>query len=237
MKKISSLVVILTLLFNSGCGSMTVSLWKKGRYQEVIKSYLVSDKSNKVVFLGQKYHYIFDDSSGTIRKLLLWSGKRKLTITIVAFEATSPTDVTSQIIISGLAAPQSNPLDDQIMSSKEVSFLKKLQFSGSSDSINYYTRYEKKITLTGNRYLPNPNVIYPNTDPLSRSYIVIVKNNYDTTLDKTKKVTLTPLAVVGDTVMIPLKIAGATLALTFFAVYIIHECKTKGPLCKGGFGR
>lgn len=217
MKKITSLLAILTLLINSGCDG-TAKMWKKKTsYEEVIKNYLISDKGDKIAFLGQKYHYIFDENSGVIKELLQWDQKQKLKIRIhdfYDFKATSPSDVILMVDITGTTSSQKSDNLDEISLPSDIAFLKKLGFLEIEITRGKTKMITKRIKLEGRRYLPKPHTQYPITDSLSKEYKVIVQNTYDTALEKSKKIALTPLTVTGDVfvaIAIPIFFVGCAL--------------------------
>jgi len=214
MKKITSLLAILTLLINSGCDG-TAKMWKKKTsYEEVIKNYLISDKGDKIAFLGQKYHYIFYDNSGVIKKLLQWNQKQKLKINIYNFKATSPSDVDLMVEINGVTSSQKLNNTDEISSPNDIAFLKKIGFLESEIKGGSAKIITKRIKLEGERYLPKLHTQYPITNSLSKEYKVIVQNTYDTALGKSKKIALTPLTVMGDVfvaIAIPIFFVGCAL--------------------------
>jgi len=67
MNKIIKYLIVLLVL--SSCSISTKDMWShKERYHDKIHDFLVSDKENQIVFLGNKYHYIIDDDSKDIKK-------------------------------------------------------------------------------------------------------------------------------------------------------------------------
>lgn len=202
MKTIKFLALTALLLFNSGCVLFTPMLWKeKIQYKETIQGYLISNDGKKVVFLGEKYHYIFDDESGEIKQLLQW--KQKLSMSIYNFKAVSKNNVELGIALHS----HNNP------SSEEIDSLKKLGFTegklvGISKDIFFYKKY---LHLSGTRYLPKEGVNY--TINSTMKYNVTVEEGYYGKIkDASKKIALTPIAVAADTILI----AGITLAFIQF---------------------
>lgn len=210
MKTAQSFLVILSLLLNSSCA--TRQLWEEKRYyDDTIKEYLVSDDGSKVIFLGKKYHYIFDDNSGAVKQLLKWGGRSKLVMNIYDFKALSENDVKLSVWIS--SAPQKELSNKNLptLSKEEIDFLRKLGFlEGKTGSNNMLS---KKIDLNGTRYLPKPNVNYEISSSLNKEYKVKVE--YSNFFDKTVKVALTPITVAEDAIII---VTGTGLVITFGVV-------------------
>lgn len=205
IKKAQSLMFILALLLNSSC--LTQQLWEsKKYYDETIKEYLISADGSKVVFLGKKYHYIFDDNSGMVKQLLQWGGRQKLIMNLYDFEVTSKNEVKITASVTTASQEESSNKNLSALSVDEINFLKKLGFSkieGVGNNILY-----KTIDLKGVRYLPKPGVSYEVSLSLNKEYKVKVE--YSNFFDKATKVALTPLSVTGDAFLI-VSITGVTI--------------------------
>ena len=72
----SILIVILIVTNLTSCE--TIRIWENTKYNEDFKDFLVTKDNKKIVILGQKYHYAFDDKSGDLSKLLFWESKSKI---------------------------------------------------------------------------------------------------------------------------------------------------------------
>jgi hypothetical protein len=231
MKKILSPLVILTLLFNTGC--ITTEMWqKKEYYDDTIKKYLVSEDGAKVIFLGKKYHYIFDDNSGVIKQMLKWSGSSKLVMSIYAFEALSENDVRLFVWIESASEKELLSKNLSKLSKGEVDFLKKMEFldkkSGNESILG------KKINLSGTRYLPKPGVDYSAINSsLNKEYKVRVEVRYDSALGKSKKISLTPITIAGDAVVIVGIIGALAVSLAIALPFGFIGCLSPhaGGLC------
>lgn len=215
MKKVQSLIIIFSLLFNSGC--ITTEMWqKKEYYEDTIKQYLISEDGNKVIFLGKKYHYIFDDNSGIIRQLLNWNSKQKLVMNIYDFKAVSENDVKLSVWISSSFKKEPSSKSLENLSKDEIAFLTKLGFSDQKWGNNQVLG--KKLNLSGTRYLPKPDVDYKvGNSSLSKEYKVRVELENESTLNKSKKIALTPVTVAGDSITI---VVGAGVLVVTLAIAI-----------------
>jgi hypothetical protein len=213
MKKIQSLIIIFSLLFNSGC--ITSEMWnEKEYYDDTIKQYLISEDGNKVIFLGKKYHYIFDDNSGIIRQLLNWKGRQKLVMNIYDFKAISESDIKLSVWISSSFKKESSSKNLENLSKDEIAFLTKLVFSDQKWGNNQVLA--KKLNLSGTRYLPKPAVDYKvGNSSLNKEYKVRVELEHESALNKSKKIALTPVTVVGDTITI---VGGAGVLVVVLAI-------------------
>lgn len=202
----------MSLLINSSCVTYTDKLWAKKRdkfYNETIKAYLISSDGEKMVFLGEKYHYIFDDTSGAVKQLLQWDGKQKLVISVYNFEATSENEVDLFLLVESASPKELSDRGLSALSTNEINFLKKLGFL---DRKSNSTSMFKRIHMSGTRFIPRTNTNYVSKSSLSREYKVQIKIGYDSFLDKkSTKIALTPVTVVGDTIIIATGLGGVII--------------------------
>ncbi len=222
--------LILALLLNSSC--TTRCLWKsRPSQQDTIKNFLVSTDGSKVVFIGDRYHYIFDDTAETIQKIVKWEGVSKLKITLGRFKIHS----TDQVKVSG----HISTLDENI-SDADVDFLKSAGFSKEASDKNIYGR---KIAMNGTIYLPSademiaeyqaqndPSFTGKKSQPLTQRFAVILdveKSWFSWIKQTSKKIALTPIKLTQDA---PGFIAGAAvtaIATIFFAPISISNAVIK----------
>ena len=67
MNKIINYLIV-SLVLSSCSISATEDMWShKEHYYDKFDKFLISDEAKQVIFLGKKYHYIFDDNDGEIR--------------------------------------------------------------------------------------------------------------------------------------------------------------------------
>ena len=78
MSTIKSILIFILIITN--LTSCTKKLWRKSYYVENFKNFMATKDGKKIVIFGKKYHYVFDDESKTIIKLLSWENKSKLEI-------------------------------------------------------------------------------------------------------------------------------------------------------------
>ncbi len=90
----------LTLVSVSGC--FTPMLYEPRTYDETALSFLVTEDGSRLVVLGEKYHYIFDDISPSLKEILL--GPLHLRTVVVAvlanFYVNSDNVVTGDYVLS-----------------------------------------------------------------------------------------------------------------------------------------
>jgi hypothetical protein len=205
--------LIIISLFLTSC-DFTEKLWRKTYYHETIKNFLISKDGRKIVFLGEKYHYVFDDKDAEIRDLLLWEGRDILEISRFNFEITSLDKVRGKILVS--------TLKDHIQASED--YIKFLKTSGFKSIKRNDSGYQKELYLTGIRYLPKPNTSYDVNSSLNQEYKVTIANN--DLYDRSKKIALTPITVVGDTAIFAL---GVTAVILFVPALVV--CSSVSENC------
>ena len=81
LKKLILIIALPILLLSSSCeNTYTRKLWSDNFYNEVFYYFLISKDGQFVVFLNDEFHYVFNDNSGLMQKLLLWKNSKKLQI-------------------------------------------------------------------------------------------------------------------------------------------------------------
>jgi hypothetical protein len=149
---------------------MTKKMWEKeGRresYDDTIQNYLISTDYTKVIFLGTKYHYVFNDND-TVKQLLHWNGRQKLTMNIHNFEATSVNDVKLIAVIRSSTPKELAEKNIKPLTPNEIEFLTKLGFYTKGTGNN--RTLEAGMVLAGTRYLPKPNLNYSTTSSLNKN--------------------------------------------------------------------
>lgn len=195
MKIIKSFLIVALLTTNlTSCTSL---LWSNKRtYKETLRDFLVTKDGEKIVILGKKYHYILDDKSGLIKKILTWNGRSKLEMEINDFEVIDAANISGSVTIRSKVQNNSSTS----LNGQERDFLEdELGFSRKHPDHNS-TIFEKKISLTGERYLPKPGVNYDTQSHLNKEYQVHI--GYTNSGNKAVKIALTPVAVAADGVLV-----------------------------------
>lgn len=84
-----------TLLSLTGC--LTAKLYEPRTYDETTVSFLVTEDGSRLVVLGEKYHYVFDEISPSLKQILL----SPLHLRTVVVAALANFDVSSDNVVSG----------------------------------------------------------------------------------------------------------------------------------------
>ncbi len=172
----------LTLLSVTGC--FTPMLYKTRIYDETGLSFLVSEDGSRLVVLGEKYHYIFDEISPSLKQILL-SPLNLRTVVVVDLRDFNVRDnvVTGNysLWLSGLAS------DEQRKSAIDAGFVTPdLRVSGR---------------LKGVRYSREGFPPTAHTQEFARKYVVSVREQ-PSTAATAAKILLTPVTVAADGALI-----------------------------------
>lgn len=187
---------LIAILIISNLTSCTKKLWRKSYYSENFKNFMTTKNGKKIIALGKKYHYVFEDDSRILIKLLSWENREKLEIENYNFRISEFNKITGSITIKSKIPKNS----DEDLNEEDIYYLKKLDFI-SEDNI-----LKKNIVLSGVRYYPKSGVNYDKMDPEIKEHKI--KIELDDYADKVKKIALTPITVLSDGVLI---IAGTAL--------------------------
>jgi hypothetical protein len=191
-KKIIIFLTITLLFLGSACSnSLTKKLWNDNFYNEIFYHFLISKDGQFVVFLNDQYHYVFNDNSGIIKKLLLWRNSKKLYInTEETILKISPNNQVQGIVKIDIDKSNISPADFTIINS--------LGFIANQET------YSLEFKVFGQRYQANKSVT--NRLPrLSTQYNITIYRDLSTT-QKITKASLSPLTIVLDAIMISGKI-------------------------------
>lgn len=206
MKKIQSLIIALSLLLNSGCTPLTVSLWEKKSYvysHDTIRGF--NADAGKAVFFGGKYHYAFNDGSGLIERLLRWNGKPKLVIGAYDFAALPENYMQLSVPISLDPEAELSVESLKNLSKNERILLTELGLLYKPrPGSDYFFSKKRDLYFSGSRYLPKPGVDYnAGNSSLGKEHKIKVREEDATDyLGITKKIILTPVTVVGDAILV-----------------------------------
>ena len=185
----------LTILSIAGC--FTPMLYAPRHYDETGLAFYVTEDGSKLVVIGEKYHYIFDDVSPSLKEILLSPLELRTVVaaSLMNFFVGSDNAVTGGYALSLLDTASEAQRKSAIAAGFAVP---ELTLSGQLRGLRY--------SAEGFRL--------PATDrrTFAHSYVVNVGESRSTTT----KVLLTPLAVTADGVLI---LAGTALVLLLLAGY------------------
>jgi len=213
MSTIKSILIFILIITNlSSCTSM---LWKKNSYIDKFKDILHTKDGKKIFILSKKYHYIFNDDSLVLTKLLDWENNSKLEIEKYSIRVTDNNKIIGSITLKTKVEKNlDNALDEQ-----EKSFLQTLGFQNSESN---QAILKKKIIVSGVRYAPKSNENYDTTLTSNKEFKIKVEVD-DDLVDTATKIALTPITALADGVIITLYF-GARLLIDNPCL-VLHNCK------------
>ncbi|GDX35731.1 hypothetical protein LBMAG18_02420 [Alphaproteobacteria bacterium] len=195
MKKIlTSLIIIACLAANlTSCQkTITQKIWNNNFFNEIFYNFLISRDGQFIVFLSNKYHYVFNDHSGKIKKLILWKKSHDalhLNLDKTFLNLDAQNNLQGEVFVDA-DLEKLNQLD--INTLKSIGFY----FNSNKMSVNF--------KIFGKRYQAPPNLAN-RTSRLSAPYNVRVFYKIQPH-QKILKASLTPITLVLDTLMISGKI-------------------------------
>lgn len=192
---------ILTAVFLLSINGCTLNAVWNSSYHENISQFLISENGEKVIFIGKKYHYIFNDETNFIKNILGWKSKTKLKLSINNFYASS-SYIKAVIDLKNIKS--------QTLSNSELEFLSNLGFVKANNNKGIV---KKSLVLRGTRYRPKPNIDYQVSN-LQNTYEVEIDNSG--LFSNTTKIATTPLAVANDALLISGTAAGLAIGVPIF---------------------
>jgi hypothetical protein len=187
MQKLVTSFLIAILFFTNSCISRQIK--KDSSYKEIFLGYFVSKYGNDLVFIGQKYHYIFQDNSQQIVEFTKSEWKSKLTIFNINIRVDNDNNVNGYVDLQFLQ-PASRLSKEELLLATQHRFIE-----------NNKNIFNKRIFLKGVRYQPARGFDSDFKKSFSRRYEA--KIFYDaTSFDKITKATMTPVAYAADGLLI-----------------------------------
>ena len=198
--KFTSLFLCISLLFLSSC-TVTKILWGDKSYQENIGQFLVGADGRYVALVGDNYHYVFSDGSGTLKQILSLNQKGILNINTkeTYLKLDKNNDISGHLIISG-------PFS--ILPPEDKMTLFSLGFKPNKND-----EIVVKIQISGKRYL-SKYLGHNGARPTNAAYVITVYYSPNSSFTKdVGKVAVTPIAVTLDAVLLIGKIVVSPFSL------------------------
>lgn len=177
---------LLGLLLLASC-TITRAMWDRN-YEETFRQFLISRDSKYVVFIGNEYHYIFDDNSTVMSELL---ESEKPNIFYINTQKTY-IKVDSNNNLSGYAIIESF---SENLSKVDEAFLVSLGFRSGGPQLPLML----KVKLKGKRYIPESDFVHP-MPRMERSYIVQIHESSGF-FGSIAKAAVTPITMTADSVL------------------------------------
>lgn len=222
MKKIIAMVLLVTLLF-SGCtvNYVTEKLWKDHYdavpYNETVDALMINPENNSMVFIGEKYHYIFDPNEKFSYLLQHHDNSMIFDVESGKYEVQEE-NVSAFLHVSV----------DKKTAKKEV-----LEWIHN----NGYDKYDKPnhnkmlmvIYIKGKRYIADPSV-NKIAQKLSKQYHLQVTEKQLNNMNNATRIALTPLTATVDGIQIvgsatSIIVATGLIAAIGTPLLLIHEIR------------
>lgn len=186
MKKIIFILISITIL--TSC-KITKSLWQPSSYNDKIQNFVTTKGGGQIAFLGQKYHYIFDDKSGVMKRLLFWTQHQILYIDL----SQTKLQLDEFNNISGYAEIKTIVSDLRL---EDVAYLRSVGFTRDQEN-----NWSTKVFLFGKRYAPNLENYRQYS--LSKEYEIQIYYPLDETsnLKQVGKVIISPITITLDAIL------------------------------------
>jgi len=202
---------LLSVLLFSFMGCVTKELWRNDsiveHYNEKIISFYANKSSGKLIFIGEKYHYIFSKNSEEFIELLSKKEFLKLKQEDLAVETSVSLDKDNRVI-----SHIDVSFDTSLLNRQQLEYLTAQNFRYRGGE-----KYQNTYTLIGKRYKSKEavnNRVLKLSHPLSLK-IETSRKEKDITL---YKVLMTPLAMTAD--------AGLGLAGVVYLPVLLYRITT-----------
>jgi hypothetical protein len=185
------------LLSVTGCLTKKLYETHETQYDETALSFLLTEDGSKLVVLGKKYHYIFDDFSPSLTHLLASPLRTVVEAELFNFLVRRDNVVTGhyELYLSKQAS------DEQRRSAIDAGFVEpELTLSGHLKGVRYSAKG-----------FPSP----PETQRFNRPYVVSITEETESKL--ATKIMLTPITVAADGALI---LGGVALVLIAIALFM-----------------
>jgi hypothetical protein len=159
-RRLFALAATVAMLISLGCSSNPPGgIVERFTYQEKISSVLFSPKFSKLIVLGERYHYLFDDKKG-IDKVISASFAKDLVGSFGTFAVDPSNRITGSYKIQ----------TRNILTPSQKDEAKRLGFIVSANG-----QCEMTENIVGERFTTMPLPINVEPSPLNRPYVVDVK--------------------------------------------------------------
>lgn len=205
MKQLVVIVLLVVNLVVAGCTQTTTGIWKKPAYHEKISQFLITEDGKKLVFIGKKHHYIFDNED-TLKGILQWEHRGLLQ---AKFWDRFAVDESN-----GIAGSYEIQCDCKDATSEQKTWLQKMGFKQIIEQ-GSLTGLIFEDELEGKRYAAG-EVSLDGYSKLNREYDVLVEAEM-TTSGRLVRAAFTPVAIAEDGIatigLVALMVIAAPFAL------------------------
>lgn len=183
--------IIAILLLLTSCATKT--LWKKHEYPEVFQQYLTTEDHDKVVIIGEKYHYILE-SDNELKHILEWKDKNILNANFYKVYVDRNNTITGSYNIS---------VPVEKLSDEQKEWLENNGFTPNTNERLHTLYLSYKSKLKGQRYLANNNELIKKKFPIgsAKNSAIGIREEFSNS-EKAYRLAASPIAVAADGVVI-----------------------------------
>lgn len=186
------MLIFLSLFHLASC--TTAQLWENTKYYETISHFLTTNDGDELIFIGDKYHYIFSNTD-SLNDVLRWKDRALLKAQFNDnFVVSTDNIVTGNYITTCIC---NNATSNQIKWLKDNGFNNIIE-KNKLTTLKHVT-YFKEGAIIGRRYLPN-DISFDELEKLNNTYRIRVEEE-KTLLGIAGRVAETPFTVAGDGVI------------------------------------
>ena len=197
MKKLFFSVITISLFIFLSFGCMTKQVWSdrtlypnyNQSYKEKIVSFYINTDEEKLVFIGEKYHYIFDENIREFIRLLENSKILKLSQENLNISARVDNENIENISANIMVEFKHLTLTKEEMSVLGLHFFEKYSEND----------YFKSYNIRGKRYIAN-NEINKHVFQLTKAIELDIRAPKEINRSVLKKIAMTPLTLTADAV-------------------------------------
>jgi len=203
-KRWFQLFTLVTVLWFSSMGCVTKDLWRSGNskpYDETIISFYSHPQKNEIIFIGQKYHYIFTQGTAELNEIL--KAREFLGLNQKNLNITAQTNKNDGSRIQTFIRINFNTNQ---LNKEELTWLKSHNFLRQVANVPIIT---KAFSLEGKRYKANSQV---NSHAIKLQLPIRIQI-YEHSNNTLYKILMTPLTVTADA---GLALAGAIILPIMF---------------------
>ncbi len=211
-----SIIIIIFIFLLSSCS--TVDLWGNNTYSEKINNFFATSDGNKLIIIGDKYHYIFTNQY----KLNDILNSKHSSMLRAEFADTFSVDIDNNIKGSYKIV-----CDCENVTKEEVEWLLKHKFKKTlvkSECSKNKAIYSRSNKIIGKRFSGN-NQSFEKTRNLNNEHVIYIEEDYNRG-DIVLKIAQTPITVAIDGTL-ALGAAATAITLWPFTTYNIISSLTE----------
>jgi hypothetical protein len=208
------LFVLVTIVWFSSMGCVTKAVWKDKRistqYSESIIAFYSNFKSKEVAFIGEKYHYVFNQKTSDFMQLLEEKERLNLqqeNLQINASVGIKDENVIQTDIMVHFDVEKLNEVQKKWLLSHKYHYLKSHSLPSSEKKTPRFIKY---YTILGERYLIKKEV-NEKASKLKRAIPLQIIEYKREKGNVIKKIALTPLSITADAVGGAVLLVGAMI--------------------------